>query len=373
MAVRLGTGARLSGGVRRLGIRNPQRRGAIAAGLGHTCALTTAGGIKCWGSNGHDELGDGSKVDSVKPVDVAGLTSGVTAIANGVRHSCALTSAGAVKCWGNNGQGELGDGSSVRRFTAVEVAGLSSGVTAIAAGSDHTCALTTAGGVKCWGYNRWGELGDGTTNDRSTPVDVVGLSSGVKAISAGGIRSCALTSTGGVKCWGGSTSVGSRTPVEIQGLGSGVTAISAGQPSCALTSAGGVKCWGATSTDPWTPADVPGLASGVTAIAAGGGHACALMTGGGVKCWGLNDVGELGDGTTTTRATPADVTGLTSGVIAITAGTFHSCALVKTGAVKCWGLNSNGQLGDRTTVNRSTPVGVSASGRRPRSPSSRLQ
>jgi alpha-tubulin suppressor-like RCC1 family protein len=343
---------------------------AIAAGLGQSCAVARNGGVKCWGSNGHAELGDGTTSDSLAPVDVAGLSSGVTAIAAGARHTCALTRTRGVKCWGNNSSGTLGDGTTRRLLTPVDVAGLSSGVAAIAAGLDHSCALTSTGGVKCWGYNRFGELGDGSTSHRSTPVDVVGLGSGVTAIAAGGFQSCAVTGAGVVKCWGGAT--GNRlTPVDVPGLGN-VTAIATGSGhSCALTRAGRVKCWGrndsgqlgdATTRDSSTPVDVLGLSSGVTAIAAGAGDSCALTSVGGVKCWGLNDFGQLGDGTSVNRSSPVDVSGLSRGVRAIAAGSFHGCALTSPGGIKCWGLNGAGQLGDRTTVNRRTPVGVTGFG-----------
>jgi alpha-tubulin suppressor-like RCC1 family protein len=330
---------------------------AIAAGLGFSCALTSAGGVKCWGTNGHDELGDGSMSDHPVPVDVSGLSGGVTAIAAGVRHSCALTNAGGVKCWGY--RGSLGDGTSTRHTTPVDVSGLTSGVAAIATGFDHSCALMSTGGVKCWGSNRFGELGDGTTSDRLTPVDVVGLSSGVTAIAAGGFRSCALMSAGGVKCWG-------STPVDVAGL-SGVTAIAVGSTNnCALTSTRGVKCWGqndngqlgdGTTANRSTPVDVVGL-SAVTAIVAGTAHNCALTSSGSAKCWGLDDNGQLGDGTTVNRLTPVDVVGLSGGVTAIAAGSFHSCALTSAGGVKCWGGNSSGELGDGTRTNRMQPVSV---------------
>jgi alpha-tubulin suppressor-like RCC1 family protein len=349
----------------------------IAAGYYHTCALTVGGGVKCWGDNRYGQLGDGTTTQRTAPVDVSGLSSGVTAIAAGYYHTCALTAGGGVKCWGNNGNGQLGDGTTAQRTTPVDVSGLTSGVAAIVAGASHTCALTAGGGVKCWGDNWYGQLGDGTTTDRTTPVDVSGLSSGVAAIAAGAWHTCALTVGGGVKCWGynyygqlgdGTTTDG-HTPVDVSGLTSDVAAIAAGTShTCALTSGGGVKCWGhngsgqlgdGTWTQRTTPVDVSGPTSGVVAIAAGDSHTCALTAGGGVKCWGANWAGQLGDGTTTWRNTPVEVSGLSSGVAAIAAGAWHTCALTAGGGVQCWGYNSNGQLGNRKFGYRAIPVDVS--------------
>jgi alpha-tubulin suppressor-like RCC1 family protein len=351
---------------------------AIEVSGSHSCALTRAGGAKCWGSNEYSQLGDGTTLDRSSPVDVSGLSSGLTAIAAGSLYSCARTSRGGVKCWGWNRRGELGDGTTIFRSTPVDVSGLGSGVTAIAVGDNNNCALTTSGAVKCWGGNPGGGLGDGTTTDRWTPVDVVGLSGSVTAISVGGVHGCALTSGGGVKCWGANywgalgdgTTVDRWTPVDVVGLSSGVTAISAGGGhTCALMSSGGVKCWGrnesgqlgdGTITDRLAPVDVSGLSSGVTAIGAGSDDTCALTSGGGVKCWGLNSDGQLGNGQRgfdpATR--PVDVVGLSSGVTAISVGSIHSCALTHTGGVACWGVNASGQLGDGTTTDRPTPVGV---------------
>jgi alpha-tubulin suppressor-like RCC1 family protein len=129
----------------------------------------------CWGSNGYGELGDGTTTDRHTPVEVTGLSSGVTAVSIGGLHTCALNAAGGVMCWGSNGYGELGDGTTTDRHTPVDVSGLSSGVTTIAAGEEHTCALTATGGVKCWGYNYRGQLGDGTAVYSPIPVDVVRL------------------------------------------------------------------------------------------------------------------------------------------------------------------------------------------------------
>lgn len=361
----------------------------VVAGGNHTCALTTAGGVKCWGRNDFGQLGDGSTSDKNTPVDVVGLGSGVAAIAAGYAHTCALTIAGGVKCWGNNGYGQLGDNTTIDKFTPVDVVGLGSGVTAIATGGgfsgSHSCALSTAGGVKCWGHNLAGELGDGTIVDKSSPVSVVNLDSSVTAIAAGYLYTCALSTAGGVKCWGvngsgqlgiGTTGGPETTPVGVVGLGSGVAAIAVGKGdwesahTCALSTAGGVKCWGynssgqlgdGTTTLKSSPVDVIGLGSGITAITAGYSHTCALSTTGGSKCWGNNRGGQLGDGTTANKITPVDVNGLDD-VTIIIAGGFHTCALTMTSGVKCWGSNRYGQLGDGTGGNKSTPTDVAGLG-----------
>ena len=315
---------------------------AITAGGGHTCALTSAGGVTCWGYGG-GALGD-----------ITGLASGVIAIAAGADFTCALTSTGRVQCWGSNRLGELGDGTTTGSRTPVDVAGLTGGVRAIAAGDHSACALTSAGGVKCWGVNEYGQPGDGTTASSRLPVDVVGLASGVRAIAAGAAHTCALMSTGGVRCWGRNeqaqlgdgTTVSRSTPVEVAGLPSGVSAIAAGSwHTCILTSAGVLKCWGrngygqlgdGTTTDTRTPVDVAGLPSGVTAIDAGGEATCAVTGAGGVACWGRM-MGRRPDGTPTRSRTPVDVAGLPSGVAAVAVGgAARACALTTAGGVKCW-------------------------------------
>ncbi len=351
---------------------------ALAVGVHHTCALTTAGAMQCWGRNQAGQLGDGSTTGKTTPHAVTSLASGVAAIAAGTRHTCALTTAGTVQCWGNNNNGQLGDGSTTNQSTPQPVAVLASGVTAIAAGNGHTCALTTAGAVQCWGKNAWGQMGDGSTTGKTAPQPVTGLASGVTAIAARKEHTCAVAVAGAVQCWGrnyagqlgdGSTTDKS-TPQPVTGLASGVAAIAAGEAhTCALTTAGAVQCWGdngngqlgdGSTTSKSTPQLVTGLASGVVAIASGDYHACALTTGGAVQCWGYNGDGQLGDGSTTNKTTPQTVTGLASGVTAIAAGYGHTCALTAAGAVQCWGRNYEGQLGDGSTTNASTPQSVTS-------------
>ena len=289
--------------------------GTLAAGGDHTCLVTAAGGVKCWGANESGELGDGTTADRATPVAVSAL-SGVARVAAGAAFTCAVSTGGALSCWGANESGELGDGTTANRATPGAVSGLSSGVTDVALGISHACAVTAAGGVKCWGGNLFGQLGDGTETNHSTPADVTGLTSGVAAVAAGGYFSCALTLAGGVKCWGDNA---------FGQLGDG------------------------TTTDRSEPVDVTGLASGVTAIGVSeGGHACAVLDSGALKCWGNNEYGQLGEdrGCPTPCTTPVDVTGMSSGVVAATGGYFHTCALTSSGLVKCWGNNHFGQVGD---------------------------
>jgi alpha-tubulin suppressor-like RCC1 family protein/predicted thioesterase len=347
--------------------------------------LTTAGAVKCWGDNSRGQLGNGYSPSQTSPVEVIGLSSGVVAIALGDGHTCALTGGGAAKCWGRNLEGQLGNGTRADRTTPDDVVGLPSGVAAIAAGGTVTCALTAAGGAKCWGGNNYGQVGNGTGGvygngaDQLTPVDVVGLANGVAALAVGGAHACALTTGGAVKCWGynsygqvgnGGNDTSQLTPANVVGLASGVAAIAAGAyHTCALTSGGGVRCWGLNSSGQLgdgnpgafkqlTPVDVIGLASGVAAIAAGAYHTCALTTGGAVKCWGSNYYRELGNGGTASQSTPVDVIGLAGGVAKIVTYGSHTCALTAGGAVKCWGWNVLGQLGNGDTVDRSAPVDV---------------
>jgi alpha-tubulin suppressor-like RCC1 family protein len=343
----------------------------------HTCVITTGGGVKCWGDNSSGGLGDGTTTASSTPVDVAGLASGVTAIAAGDRYSCALTSGGGVRCWGYNEYGQLGDGTNTDSATPVDVAALASGVRAIDARGEHTCALMTAGGVKCWGANINGQLGDGTTASSGVPVDVAGLTSGVSAIAVGGEHTCALTNGGNLKCWGwngkGQVGIGTTTdvdtPVDLPGLTGAVSAVAAGgRHTCALMTAGGVSCWGynefgqlgdGTTSDSPMPVAVAGLPRSVRAITTGGNFSCALKTDGAVMCWGNNGAGQLGDGTYTDSPAPVEATGLASGVSAIAAGYYHICGITKDRGVTCWGGNDSGQLGIGTTgVESPTMTGV---------------
>ena len=350
---------------------------SIWAGNLHTCARTAVAGLKCWGDNQVAQLGDGTVGNyRAYPYPAVGLTNGIASAGAGAAHSCARTGAGGVLCWGSNTYGQLGDGSTTQRLQPVETSGFPTGVSAIAVGDSHTCALTTAGGVKCWGRNDAGQVGDNSTTHRTLPTDVAGLASGVIGIAAGAEHTCAITSAGNVKCWGSKShgQLGDNTtttrliPTTVTSIAGGFTGIAAGgNHSCVIASGGALWCWGSnangelgdnSTTQRLTPVSVSGLSSGVASVTAGARHTCAKTTTGGAKCWGSNDAGQVGDGTPATRRTPRDVANLTSGVTGIAAGGSHTCAVLTTGVVDCWGLNSRGQLGDGTTVNKSLAAPV---------------
>jgi alpha-tubulin suppressor-like RCC1 family protein len=348
---------------------------SISAGFLHSCAVTKPKGtVKCWGSNDAGELGDRSTAASPVPVDVPGLTK-ITAVTAGTHRTCALSAAGGVSCWGDNSGGQLGNGTTTNSLVPVAVSGLSSGVKAIAAGGNHACALTIAGGVRCWGAGSLGQLGDGRLVASSVPVTPSGLASGVAAISTGAQHSCALTTAGGVKCWGwnnygetgdGSGSTTTATPVDVPGLPAGIVRVSVGGfHSCAVDPSGTAWCWGqnqvgqlgnGTVVDSSVPVAVQAL-TGATTMAGGTYHTCALTSSGAARCWGSNNAGQVGDGTTVDRSLPVLV-GLPSGAASISAGRFHTCAVTTSSFAWCWGSNVAGQLGNGSGSNSSTPVGV---------------
>ena len=280
------------------------------------------------------------------------LASAVTpTIASGGTFTVVLKSDGTLSAWGNNQFGQLGDGTTTQRNSPVPVPvpGLT-GVVAIAAGSMHTLALKSDGTVLAWGDNSQGKLGDGTTTQRNSPVPVPGLT-GVVAIAVGDYHSVALKSDGTVVRWG------NITPSLFDG---GIISVTQTTwvlgynppqmvPTRVVTSIN-------STTHFWSPEVVPGL-TGVVAIAAASGYTLALKSDGTVVSWGDGNSGQLGDGAMTYRLNPAVIPGVL-GVIAITASPTHAVALKSDGTVMAWGFNGNGELGDGTTITPGAPKTV---------------
>jgi alpha-tubulin suppressor-like RCC1 family protein len=348
----------------------------VSAGEKHTCVLTDAGSVYCWGNNEHGQLGDGTMVNRSVPVMVAGVEN-ARAVAAGWAHTCVLTADGAVKCWGYNKNGELGNGKTLDSSFPVDVIGLEAGVVSIGTKEDHTCAVTAEGGVQCWGFNEFGQLGNGTRISRSVPVDVQGVTGQVRVVVAGWGHTCILTAGGAVQCWGNNEygqlgykqeSTLRLTPVDVLDLQTGVIGISAaGGQTCALSIGGAVRCWGnnkygqlgdGTGEIRRSPVAVDGLSQGVSRVAAGWNHACAVMGNGELKCWGWNYYGQLGDETKVTQSRPVNVRRLMEDAVDAAAGWAHTCAVTAAGGVKCWGRNGSGQLGDGTTLDSVVPLVV---------------
>jgi alpha-tubulin suppressor-like RCC1 family protein len=242
-------------------------------------------------------------------------------VSAGDYHSCALLSSRTVKCWGRNDFGQIGDGTLEDKAAPVRVSGIKNAIQ-LSAGGDHTCAVFSSGTVKCWGNDYFGALGDGTTTNRSTPVRVIGISNATQ-VSAGAGHSCAVKSDGTVKCWGANWD---------GQLGNG------------------------TTTDSPTPVTVSGI-SNATQVSAGNSHTCAVLSNGTVRCWGSNFDGELGDGTTldtTPRTTPVQVKAISNAIqVSVSKGSEsnmwapygqHTCAVLFNRAIKCWGHNGLGEL-----------------------------
>ena len=347
----------------------------ITAGDSHSCALS-GGSLQCWGWNQNGELGNGATTQQyTTPVAVTGGISTAVEVKGGGKHTCALLADNKVKCWGDDSFGQLGDGSTVKETSPVNVSGIST-ATEIATGYAHSCALLADNKVKCWGNDSFGQLGDSTTNQSSIPVAVSGISTAT-ALTAGYFHTCALLASGSVQCWGsnGSGQLGigtltpatSTTPVTVSDI-STATAIAAGRfHTCALLSDNSVKCWGhnqygqlgnGTTNNLYTsPVAVSGISS-ATKIAAGGQRSCALLASHQVQCWGENSFGQLGDGTTNQSSIPVTVSGISTAT-EIATGYTHSCALLSGGTEQCWGNNTNGQLGNGVSAISTTPQYIS--------------
>ena len=355
---------------------------ALATGGAHTCAATGQMQPLCWGANPGGQLGDGTTTDraSAKPV-TAEVTAG--ALSAGGAHTCALGAGttGALWCWGRGNVGQLGLGPN-RLFDARQPQSIALGggaATAVTTGAAHTCAVGGDGALLCFGGNGDGQLGNGTTDDRSTATRVA-FPAGAEAIrivraSAGGAHTCAIDAAGALWCWGrgaeGQVGDGGRagrlspvlTPVAPESSASStITSVSAGGAHTCAIAGSAVYCWGrgdsgqlgtGATEDALAATRVNGVPDALD-VSAGAAHTCALTRTGTVLCWGANESGQLGNGTTLASASPIAVPGLVDAT-GIAAGGAHTCARRSGGDVLCWGSDSSGQLGDGVLLSSIPP------------------
>lgn len=336
----------------------------ISAGDYGTCGVSTPGAAFCFGNGDAGALGNGSRAIAPRPTPVTGLAAGVADVVTRLAHSCARTEAGGALCWGRGEQGRLGNGTVADSLVPVPVVGLGSGVTDLAVGASFSCAVA-GGGARCWGDNGNGQLGAGEgTGWSSVPVTPWGLGQGVLRTWAGTGHACALRSGGGLKCWGENTqgvlgdgtTIHRYTPVDVVGMNRGVRDASLGaRHSCAIDMAGALWCWGynfngqlgdGSQTARPVPVPAAGIASGAIAVAAGHAHTCALLANGEVRCWGSNHAGQSGPGAVVdTRVAPVTVP-LGEPAFALSAGAEHTCAILAGGRARCWGNAADGRLGN---------------------------
>ncbi len=358
-----------------------QRFVRLSAGAYHSCGISVDGRAYCWGEGSQGQLGDGG--DSSRPIPTA-VESEQTfrAISAGSAHTCAVAADGTAHCWGANVYGQAGNGESSNVNPPMPA---STGLTfvAISAGGRHTCALNEEGSAYCWGSNRSGQLGSATpligcsagADCSSEPVEV-GSGGRFAALTVGANHSCGLASDGKAYCWGGNahgqlgdgSTVDRSVPVAVSG-GLLFAALEAGDNhTCGLSTRGRIYCWGSNDGGqlgsaafvdhvlPGSPV-VPPDESVFAALNAGGAHTCAITTRNDGFCWGANGLGQLGDGTVDSTAAPARVAGGLR-VTSVQAGLSHTCGLNRDGIGYCWGRGSEGQLGDDSNTSRPVPVPV---------------
>jgi len=357
-------------------------RTAVSVSLGeyHTCAILDNASLKCWGEGGQGQLGIGTSIQQTTP-QIVDLGVGRTAVSvsSGSIHTCAILNDTSLKCWGYNGNGQLGIGLESEHHTPIEpnieVGELWADLTL---GSSETCGLLDNGSVKCWGYNGYGQLGIGSTTDQNTP-QFVNMSTGYSAvsISSGSDSSCLITNNSSLMCWGSNTygqlgldSTTQQTTPQFVDLGTGRTAVSVSlghYHTCAILDDASLKCWGyngygqlgiGSTTQQTTPQTV-NLGTGRTAVSVslGQSHTCAILDDASLKCWGYNSRGQLGLGSTTQQTTPQLVnlgTGRTA--VSVSLGQYHTCAILDDASLKCWGYNAYGQLGNGYSVYITTPI-----------------
>ena len=354
----------------------PNRRVQVAGGGNHTAVLLTDGTVRTFGQNNLGQLGVNDTTPRFTSVQVWGISSSAIAVSCGLYHTVVLLTDGTVRAFGRNTAGNLGVNDTTSRFTPVQVWGISSSAVAIAGGENHTAVILADGTVRTFGANLTGQLGDNSTSQKITPVQVWGISSGAVAVACGRSFTCVLLADGTVRTFGsnsfgqlGVNDTTSRlTPVQVLNITS-ATAIACGrQQTFVLLTNGTVQAFGRNgfgslgvndTTDRSTPVQVLNITNAI-AVTAASYTTTVLLADGTVRTFGYNTDGQLGVNDTVRRSTPIQVWGISSSAVAIATGTlsYHVAVVLADGTVRTFGQNGSGQLGMGDTVSRLTPVQV---------------
>ena len=352
----------------------------ISVGANHSCAILDDDSVVCWGSNALGQLGVGDLLNKNQPTKVnLGTNRTAIGIGTGYISTCALLDDKSIKCWGSNSTRHLGDGNNPNSNTPVAVDLGDNGARSLHSGGHHSCALMDDNSVKCWGYNGFGQLGDETIIDKYTPIDLDLGSGTVTGLGVAGDSSCALFSDGSLACWGrnyiGQLGTGQEpfivTPQAVDTGDEIITAIVGGiGHSCALfedsNGNAALKCWGDNGNAQLgvgdkakriSPTNIPQVAS-ATAVSSGDRHVCAIV-GTSLRCWGENGSGQLGIGSNSDAIIPTAVNlGNGKSAKAVSLGSGHTCAILNDDKVVCWGVGTNGRLGNNASNDSNTPVAV---------------
>ncbi len=358
-------GASANGKIFEYGFFTPYSQ--ISSGGNSTCGITQSGVLKCWGIPlvGSSNLTSSSFILSPTTVDSGVLYSSVSVGNNGgYPHACGITQSGVLKCWGANGSGQLGDGTLISRTSPVTIdSGTSYKSVAVGGnGSEaHSCGITTAGILKCWGNDR--VMATGTTVHRLTP-SIIDTSMSYSSVTVGDTYTCAINSVEVLKCWGTSYHGQSQSIATVVDPGTAYKSVTASYTAvCGITNANELKCWGtghlgsgAYSASQSTPIIIDSGTS-YRNVSVGPAAICGITLTNSLKCWGVNSWGEVGNGSLVAQTTPLRIdAGTLYGSISV--GSAQTCGITTGGLAKCWGSNNAGQLGDGTTSIKLTPTAV---------------